>query len=158
MQFRPVLASLPPTGTPTGTGAPAPAAPDPSVETVLPELDGQGAEVERLRVGPTDVLGDAFTSARTMKSDWGPGLWIIRPTFRAGRPGIDTFNDLAAHCFATDSTCPSGRIAIVVDGVVISAPTIRAQRFEADQIEISGSFTEEGAAQVALVLNAAATT
>lgn len=63
--------------------------------------------------------------------------------------GIAQFNALAAKCFERSSVCPTGQIAIVVDDVVLSAPTVQQPSFDADQIQISGDFTEDEA--VALV-------
>ncbi|MSW30062.1 MAG: SecD/SecF family protein translocase subunit, partial [Actinobacteria bacterium] len=49
-------------------------------------------------------------------------------------------------------TCPTGQLAIVLDGRVLSAPSINSQSFKADQIEISGSFTERTAKDLATAL------
>ena len=59
--------------------------------------------------------------------------------------GITQFNELAGACFRHESPCSSGRLAIVLNGVVISAPTIQAESFKRDQIQISGNFTEKEA-------------
>ena len=47
---------------------------------------------------------------------------------------------------------PDGQLAIVLDSVVQSAPSINEPSYEADQIQISGSFTESEAKDLALVL------
>jgi preprotein translocase subunit SecD len=70
-------------------------------------------------------------------------------TLRAGRPGIDDFNDLAARCYAKAPECPVGQVAIVIDDYVISAPAIQASSYERDQITISGAFTEQEAKDLA---------
>ena len=69
-----------------------------------------------------------------------------------GGDGIDTFNAIAAQCYAKAETCPTGQLAIVLDSRVVSAPTIQQPSFERDQIQITGSFTESEAKDLALVL------
>nr|MSZ94036.1 SecD/SecF family protein translocase subunit [Actinomycetota bacterium] len=54
--------------------------------------------------------------------------------------------------FTKGSTCPTGQLAIVLDGRVLSAPSINSQSFKADQIEISGSFNERTAKDLATAL------
>ena len=66
--------------------------------------------------------------------------------------GIDKFNALAAKCFSGAAECPTrrpGRWPSTLDGLVLSAPTINSADFAADQIEISGSFTEDTAKDLA---------
>jgi preprotein translocase subunit SecD len=77
------------------------------------------------------------------------GRWTIRFVFFDGPTGIDAFNAIAARCYVKDATCPTGQLALVVQGELLSAPTINASRFERDQIEISGNFSEESAKAVA---------
>jgi preprotein translocase subunit SecD len=48
--------------------------------------------------------------------------------------------------------CPTGRLAIVLDSVVQSAPTINEPSYSKDSISISGSFSEGEAKDLALVL------
>lgn len=68
--------------------------------------------------------------------------------------GIEVFNTLAAECFVTNqSVCPTGQVAVVSAGVVISAPTINAAAFARDQIVISGTFTDAEAAALATALS-----
>ena len=78
------------------------------------------------------------------------------PGAQTGADGLDPFNAAAASCYAKDATCPTGELAIVVDGVVVTAPTIQTGRFEADQIQISGDFTEQSATTLAAGIDAGA--
>jgi preprotein translocase subunit SecD len=85
------------------------------------------------------------------------GKWTVNPSFKGGPDGIDKFNALAAKCFNGSTECPSvgggkGQMAITLDGLVLSAPTINAASFSADRIEISGSFNEETAQGLATAL------
>jgi preprotein translocase subunit SecD len=68
------------------------------------------------------------------------------------RTGIVGFNQLAASCFNKQPTCPTGLLAITLDAQVVSAPTIQTPDFKRDQIQISGSFGEKEAKDLALVL------
>lgn len=81
------------------------------------------------------------------------GEWVVRPVFKEGPEGIDLFNAASAKCFAGDPTiCPSKRLAIVLDGRVISAPTIQTASFQRDQIQITGSFDSTSGNDLALSL------
>ncbi|MEA3020317.1 MAG: preprotein translocase subunit SecD, partial [Actinomycetota bacterium] len=66
--------------------------------------------------------------------------------------GINGFNALASQCFAKAQTCPTGLLAIELDGIVQSAPQIQTATFTRTQIQISGNFKEKEAKNLALVL------
>jgi preprotein translocase subunit SecD len=108
-----------------------------------------GATVYQL--GPSQATGRIVSTA---SADIETGEWLVRLEMRGGEDGIDQFNQLAAQCFqATDqATCPTGQVAIVLDSVVQSAPSINEPSYSRDQIQISGSFTESEAKDLALVL------
>jgi preprotein translocase subunit SecD len=112
---------------------------------VLTDLDGQ-----RLCLGPSQLTGDALETADVALQ--GLNQWTVNPVFRTGATGIDGFNEVAQVCFGRTAACPSGRLAIVLDHEVISAPVIQAASFDRNNINISGSFEEEGARNLALVL------
>ncbi len=90
--------------------------------------------------------------------------WTVSIVFRSGSPGIDDFNNLAAMCSTGAASCPPtgidsntgrpvGRLAIEIDGVVESAPSVGVANFNRDQIVISGgNMQEEEAKDLALVL------
>src|SRR5690606_34945748 len=84
--------------------------------------------------------------------------WVVSPVFKGGDQGIGLFNAIAAQCYeGTPQVCPAtaagpGQLAIVLDGRVISAPTINTPSFAADQISISGTFTEGEAKDLATSL------
>lgn len=110
-------------------------------------------------LGPAAVDNRAVVSATAEKSM--SDQWAVYPVFTEGPDGIEPFNELAAQCYEGQRTCPSlmgdhGQVAIVVDGLVISAPSINTPEFEADQISISGSFDEISATALAAALQAGA--
>ncbi len=90
--------------------------------------------------------------------------WQVSLVFKAGSPGIDDFNALAELCVAGTGVCPAtssdstsgrfvGRLAIEIDGIVESAPTVQDARFERDRVSISGGGMDESEAKdLALVL------
>ena len=142
------------------TTAPAPLT-DPSQVQETPREDDQadatvilpGIEDDSLyQLGPTLATGRIV---KTASADIQNGQWLVALEMRSGEDGIDKFNEIAASCYdqAPDpQVCPSGRLAIVLDSVVQSAPSINEPNYEADQISISGSFSESEAKDLALVL------
>lgn len=72
-----------------------------------------------------------------------PGEWRVDLVIAEGVDGIDKFNAMTQKCFDSAVECPNlgggrGQIAIVVDGDVVSAPSINVPHFERDQISVSG--------------------
>jgi preprotein translocase subunit SecD len=125
---------------------------DPEAEVTLAGLPGRGPAE-----GTTNVyeLGPSMATGRivsTASADIQNGQWLVRLEMKGGADGIDMFNEIAATCFSQSPECPSGQAAIVLDSIVQSAPTIQEASFAADQIQISGNFTEGEAKDLALVL------
>lgn len=107
------------------------------------------------KLGPVAVDGRAVKTATAGLSQ--AGQWEVNPVFRKGKDNIDKFNEIAGKCYAGDATCPDvgggrGQLGIVLDGVVLSAPTINVASFTPEQISISGSFTKDTAEQLAVAL------
>jgi preprotein translocase subunit SecD len=98
------------------------------------------------------LTGAALDSAKA-NIDSKTGKWMVNPVFKDGPEGIDKFNKIANACFTKAANCPTGQLAMTLDGYVVSAPTINAATFAADQIQISGSFTEDTAKNLATSLN-----
>jgi preprotein translocase subunit SecD len=132
------------------------AAEDKPENTVLLPYIQDGQEVYRLCLGPAALTGTSLSGASASLNQ--NGQWQVLPTFKGGADGIDKFNALASECYAGAPTCPPqtgqerGQAAITIDGRVISAPEIQTPSFQADQVQISGSFTEKEAKDLALVL------
>lgn len=124
----------------------------------IPELTGlSGAEILPTRdgsaecVGPAQGTGEVFergSAAPTLDPSQG---WGVRVSLRGGE-GSDTWNNLASQCFSRAPTCPTQRLAIVLDSVVQSAPTVRVANFQ-DSVSITGSFAQSEADDLASVLN-----
>lgn len=156
------------TGEPSAPTTPASLPPDvcrtgvpsdldqPDQQVVLPQCDPRTGELVAVYLlGPTLLTGDALETARAALNQ--QGKWVVNPVFKPGADGIDKFNAAASQCYSGGSTCPAqaggrGQLAIVLDGRVVSAPSINAATFSRDQIEISGDFTERTARDLATVL------
>ncbi len=128
----------------------------PDQQVLLPQCEGDQL-VMVYQLGPTALTGESLESA---SSGLEGGQWVVRPLFRSGEEGIDKFNAIASQCYNGEQGCPAsqgsqggrGQLAIVLDGEVISAPTINAASFQRDDISISGSFDESSASDLATAL------
>lgn len=100
-------------------------------------------------LGPAQASGEVFSN--DSQADVSSGSWVVVAKLRSGPAGEDQWNALAAKCYAGGTDCPTKRIAIVLDGEVISAPVVQAPSFR-DSVQISGDFTEAEASELARVL------
>ncbi len=121
---------------------------DPDEPVILEEVV-DGEVVAKYYLGPAAATGRIVETARAELSQ--TGQWTVALEIRGGE-SIDQFNAIAAECFNRTERCPTGRLAIVLDSVVVSAPNIQQPSYERDQIQISGSFSEQEAKDLALVL------
>ena len=113
---------------------------DPAAAVVLPFREQDEVNKGLLScLGPAELTGEAVKTAKAQFDS----RWLVTVDFTS--KGGDQFNELAAKYFQR-------QVAIVLDGVIQSAPTINAQRFENKSAEISGDFTEAEARDLALVL------
>ena len=114
------------------------------------------------RLGPTFSSGDRVLEGEAVEDATAgldqSGQWVVNPVFKGGEDGIDLFNEAATACYNGDpQVCPAqqgtrGQLAIVLDGEVLTAPSINEATFARDQIQISGSFDQESAQAVAVAL------
>jgi preprotein translocase subunit SecD len=141
------VAGLPPDVCTTGLSADQL---NPTGTAILPQCE-KGVLVGVFQVGPVALKGDSLSTARATLSGQ-TNEWVVNPVFKGGSDGIGLFNAAAGQCFQKAQTCPTGQLAIVLDGRVISAPAIQTASFQADQIQISGTFTERTAKDLATSL------
>jgi preprotein translocase subunit SecD len=133
-------ATTPTTVAPVTGKVPTSADDDPNQVVVLPVRPGRDEEEgQRMRLGPAELTGRAVSSAKAelIGGGWGVSL-------RFNKEGSAGFDELAKKNFGQ-------RVAIVLDGVVQSAPTIQSQEF-GGRAQITGSFTQSEAKDLALVL------
>jgi preprotein translocase subunit SecD len=154
--------TVPSTATTTLATTTAAADADPSSVNnvvVLPELDDKGNVVRRYQLGPAFLTGSAIDGADAVFQNG----WQVSLDMKGGANGIDTWNKVTQECFSGAQNCPGigsrgrGLVAITLDGAVKSAPEIQPDNsafspFSADQISISGNFSEKEADDLALVL------
>jgi preprotein translocase subunit SecD len=131
---------------PGAVEAPAPAQlADPTAE-IFSTRDGS-AEC----LGPAQGTGEVFergSAEPTLDPSQG---WGVAVDLRGGE-GRDAWNNLASQCFNRLPSCPTQRLAIVLDSVVQSAPTVNEPNFT-DSVSITGDFTQSEAEDLASVLN-----
>lgn len=168
LRFRTVLQNLPPIGytpptttTPAGasgasgsTGAVTTTTAVPSeIPSTTPEEDKAGAIVVlperktgkgnpvRYELGPTLLTGKAVSTANAAFEN---GSWGVTVKFTS-QGGVD---------FVTKVADPNigKQVAIALDGVVQSAPVINQGITAGNPVRISGSFTQDEAKELALVL------
>jgi preprotein translocase subunit SecD len=103
------------------------------------------------KVGPAGGTGEVFQDDATARILASTG-WGVTVSLRGGANGEGVWNALASECFNATATCPTRQLAIELDGEVISAPTVQQANFT-DSVQISGSFSESEARNLARVLN-----
>jgi preprotein translocase subunit SecD len=141
---------------PTGSDVTSPTPPaemgdaaDPSATVIVQNTDGS----EIYQLGPSFATGEVFNNDAT--ADIISGGWGVRVTLKNGAAGSDLWNIGAAQCYAKSTTCPTGRMAIVLDGVVQSAPSVNQPSFSGG-VDITGNFKESEAKDLARVLKSGA--
>ena len=116
-------------------------------QTALDLIDGTQACL----VGPAGGTGEVFARGSAQAQiDQQTGQWIVSVDLRSD--GQVAWNALAEQCFSGAPTCPSRQLAIVLDDVIQSAPSVNQPSFSTG-VQISGSFTEDEVRDLARVLN-----
>ena len=141
---------------PTGSDVTSPTPPaemgdpaDPTATIIVQNTDGS----EIYQLGPSFATGEVFNTDAT--ADIISAGWGVRVTLKNGAAGSDLWNIGAAQCYAKSTTCPTGRMAIVLDGVVQSAPSVNQPSFSGG-VDITGNFKESEAKDLARVLKSGA--
>ncbi|MGZ7011282.1 MAG: protein translocase subunit SecD, partial [Ilumatobacteraceae bacterium] len=152
------VTTVPAATAPTGTGVPgATTTTVANTSNTLPDVppDSTGYVSARgggiCKVGPSGGTGEVFQDDATARIISGSG-WGVTVSLRGGANGEGVWNVLASECYNATATCPTRQLAIVLDGEVISAPTVQQPTFTGS-VEITGSFSEKEARNLARVLN-----
>jgi preprotein translocase subunit SecD len=149
--------TVPPTTTPTTVAATPGSAP--SLAEILASQDANdpnatvvvlGKSGDVYSAGPAGASGLVFSNDAAAEIN--NGTWSVVVGLLQGSAGEDIWNALSTRCFNKDATCPTGQIAIVLDGEVISAPVVQQAVFTGGNVQISGSFTEAEARDLAKIL------
>jgi len=111
-------------------------------------IEEQGAACDadgtKYSLGPAVVLGGVETARAEM--DTSTGLWVV--TVDLDTDATDSLGAMSAELAAT-----GGRLALLVDSVVISAPTVEAP-ITNGSLQLAGDFDEERATALAAQLSA----
>jgi preprotein translocase subunit SecD len=99
--------------------------------------------------GPAGADGQVFKNDAA--AEISNGGWVVTVGLRDGSEGEGKWNALANECFAKSQSCPTGQIAIVLDGEVISAPVVQTNNFSGS-VQITGDFSEREARDLAKIL------
>ncbi|MFT4052324.1 MAG: protein translocase subunit SecD [Microbacterium sp.] len=98
-------------------------------------------------LGPVELDGSSITDASN-GMDTDTGQWVVNITF--DEEGTEIFGEVSQrlYAFTQAGTTPQNQFAFVLDGVVISAPTMNAVILDG-QPQISGSFDQESSQTLA---------
>lgn len=118
---------------------------DPNASVVLLGKNG-----DVYSAGPAGASGLVFSNDAAAEIN--NGAWSVVVGLLDGSAGEDIWNALSTRCFNKDATCPTGQIAIALDGEVISAPVVQQAVFSGGNVQISGNFTEAEARDLAKIL------
>lgn len=137
----------------------APAGDAPSAEDgsrTLPDPDQKGAY---LQLGATALTGDGVRNAEAAFDQQGMAGWTVGLTFRDDASGDWARVTGAAACAAQGS--PERRVAIVLDGKVISAPSMNPDvqcdtGITGGDTRITGGFSDEQARDLAALVKGGA--
>lgn len=117
-------------------------------QEVLPGFDGSACYL----VGPAGGDGTDVRDAKVYAD--GVGIEV-----QAKPESADKLNELFDACYAGDDPCPAtsvdghGYVAIVADGVVLSAPAVNGERLASSPFVITGKFDKEQANNLAEAIN-----
>ena len=123
---------------------------DPEKAFVTCEQDGSAKYI----LGPVEIEGARISGANSgleqLQSGGTGTQWVVNITFDS--KGTDQFTEVTTRLQAQES--PKNQFAMVLDGLVISAPSLKPNVIISDgKAVISGNFTRESAASLANQLN-----
>jgi len=121
-----------------GTGADAP------TDTIV-ACSREGAS--KYILAPAEVLGQQVSKASSGLDQQGASAWFVSLTFNGD--GTRAFGALTSR--VTSLPSPQNQVAIVLDGLVVSAPVIN-EAIPSGNAQITGSFTQTEAADLSNVL------
>jgi preprotein translocase subunit SecD len=99
-------------------------------------------------LGPVGMEGDGLNEASAVLNQ---GQWVVTTSVRS--EFRDQATTLFDGCALGDPACPGRAVAIVLDGEVLSAPTVQETGLaSSENFQISGQFSEREAKELALVL------
>lgn len=119
---------------------------DSAADRPLITCDNSG--IEKYILGPVelggDVIEDAAAQLGTTSTGATTGEWAVQLTMND--EGTKVFGEISTRLYGASD--PLNRFAFVLDGLVLSAPTMQAQILDG-RPSITGGFTQEGAEALA---------
>ena len=88
----------------------------------LPEMDEEGGIAAVYEVGPADLTGAEVENALPIFGQHTPGTWVVQLTFTP--EGEGKFASITGRLAGYGVGTPQRRMAIVLDGQVVSAPSM----------------------------------
>ena len=113
-------------------------------------LDESGASTRNCRVDITAGTGGVFQQGSADASLDQTGNWAAGVNLNPA--GEIYWNSLAVACFSGTPSCPSTQLAIILDDVIQSAPSVNSPDF-GGSVQITGAFTEDEVRSLSRVLN-----
>lgn len=114
---------------------------------ILPARKTDSKPPIRYQLGPAALTGKGVSGAKATYIGGTEG-WVVDLSLNS--KGSDAFNQLAAASFPKPP--PENAVAIVLDGVVQSAPAFKTANFTGGNVQISGNFSDTEAKDLATVL------
>ena len=148
--------TTPVTSTTTATGATTTSVAD-NTSNTLPVVGPDQTGYVKARGGSICYVGPAGGTGEVFQDDAAAHIipssgWGVNVSLRGGASGQSIWDALATECFNATATCPTRQLAIQLDDEIISAPTVQSDNFNGG-VQITGSFTEAEARNLARVLN-----
>ncbi|QEU97787.1 protein translocase subunit SecD [Streptomyces kanamyceticus] len=119
----------------------------PSEPTVACGKSPDGKSWDKFVLGPAEVNGKDVDKAQATINQNAGGAWVVNMTFTKG--GAKKFAKVTSKL--SQQQPPQNQFAIVLDGDVVSAPSVNSTL--STNAEISGSFTQDSAKDLANVLS-----
>ena len=109
----------------------------PAGAAVLSSKDG-----EAYLTGNVLAEGNIFADAEAIQQ--ADGSHSLTATLREGSQGVDVFNAAAAGCVKKVATCPTGVIAVVVNGTLVGTTIVRVPA-ATPTLDLRGSLSKDTA-------------
>lgn len=93
-----------------------------ATRSFLPEMDEEGGIAAIYEVGPADLTGAEVESALPIYGQYTPGTWVVQ--LNLTQHGAERFADITGRLALNAVGTPQRRMAIVLDGTVVSAPAM----------------------------------
>jgi preprotein translocase subunit SecD len=108
--------------------------------------DGKPSQIS-YQLGPATITGKGVSGAKAEFLGGAQG-WVVNLSLKDD--GATAFNKLAQESYPKQA--PQNSVAIVLDGIVQSAPAFQTNNFSGGSVQISGGFSESEAKDLATVL------